>query len=366
MGKLTCLPTKYNVMNMKKILVFILSGIIFISGLNIFCFADEPLLISPAPDAAQATFTDVVKGSQLDIALAKLKDAGIINGYEDGSFRPKGNLTRAEFCKMTNKLFGFSVPAKANFSDVTPNEWFYEEVLIAKNYGYIKGFEDENFHGKELLTRQQVCVILDRINGFYKLYDVEITDEVGDWAYESVEKVVSNGLMPIEQGNTFRATQPITREEFSYVFVPFVDAIANSGGLFVPGNIAPIDPSDPTIDDVAIEELESLVAELDTYKRFYHPDEFRPFYNRVKDILRAIIADSETITITQGYVSSTYGEDMRAVKNEYYSLCDDCVAEFNSIVIKCAAKHKTVLVEYFYDMIPVEAFEILGESYEFE
>ena len=170
--------------------------------------------------------------------------------------------------------------------------------------------------------------------------------------------------MPLECVSTVRATVPVTRIEFLYVFAPFLDAILNTDGIFVPGSISPYDPNDPTVDDAAIEELKNLVAELDTYKRFYHSEEFVPFYNGVKDILRSIIADSENTIVTQGYVSSTYGDDMRAVKKEYNSLCDDCTAEFNSIVIKCATKYKAVLVEYFFDMLPLEFFEFPEESYE--
>lgn len=341
----------------KHIFTFILSLVILLC-VAVPCFADEAA--QPSQQIQTAAFTDVPQGTVLEAVLSKLKNAGIINGYEDGSFRPNGNLTRAEFCKMTNKLFGYTSKAQTGFPDVSEENWFYEDVLIAKNYGYIKGFEDGTFRGNELLTRQQVCVILDRINGFYKLYDVVITDEVGEWAFESVEKVVSNGLMLLEEGNTFRATQPITRQEFAYVFVPFVDAIANSEGMFVPGSMAPVDPSDPSVDDIAISELERLVQELDSKKRFSHPDEFVPFYNRVKAVLRSIIADSESRIITQGYVSSAYGDEMRAIKNEYYSLCNDCVAEFNSIVISCASNYKAVLVEYFYDLLPEEAFDILA------
>lgn len=344
---------------MKKILSILLSVLAILPLFSLCITADEGLLISPAP-AISASFTDVEAGTKLDAALLKLKNAGIVNGYEDGSFRPKGNLTRAEFCKMTNKLFGYDTLSSSGFPDVEETDWFYNDVLIAKHYGYIKGFDDGCFYGNELLTRQQVCVILDRINGLYKLYDVAITDEVGDWARDSVVKVISNGLMPIEEGNTFRATLPITREEFAYVFVPFVDAVANADGVFVPGSLKPIDPSDPSVDDMAIEELIKLVTELESKRRFSHPDEFNPFYNKVKSVLRAIIADSETTIITQGYVSSTYGEDMKAIKQDYYNLCNDCVAEFNAIVIDCASKYKAILVEYFYDLLPEEAFDMLA------
>ena len=51
---------------------------------------------------------------------------------------------------------------------------------------------------------------------------------------------------------------------------------------------------------------------------------------------------------------------MYEIRDSYYSLCDECIAEFNSIVNECATKYKAVLVEYFYDIIPEEAFEVIG------
>ena len=170
---------------MKKFLSMLLAIIVSAGAFSITfvsASADEPpLLISPAP-AAQRVFTDVEPGTALETALVKLKNAGIINGYEDGSFQPAGGLSRAEFCKMINILFGYTELATTGFPDVPADAWYHDHVLIAKKQGYIQGFEDGTFRGNEKITREQVCVIIDRINNCYKLYDVVINDEVSDWS----------------------------------------------------------------------------------------------------------------------------------------------------------------------------------------
>ena len=471
---------------MKKFLSMLLAIIVATGAFSITfvsASADEPpLLISPAP-AAQRVFTDVEPGTALETALVKLKNAGIINGYEDGSFQPAGGLSRAEFCKMINILFGYTELATTGFPDVPADAWYHDHVLIAKKQGYIQGFEDGTFRGNEKITREQVCVIIDRINNCYKLYDVVINDEVSDWSRESVIKVISNGLMPLEEGGTFRAKQIITRAEFSYVFVPFLDARAEieadkeqtpgtgagtgtgsttkpagsttkpGSGAVVPGGGGAVkpgtgttnppaggdkedeggtgttnppaggdkedeggtgttnpptggdkedeggtgttnppaggddgndDPTDPpaggddgndyptdppagddddevdmTEDDIVIDEIKKLLADLDARKRFTHPKEFGPFFNKLKNVLRDVIADSETILITPEYVNEEYYDVMQEFKEDYKNLCDICVGEFNAIVNDCATKYKTVLVEYFYDIIPEEAFEMI-------
>jgi hypothetical protein len=83
-------------------------------------------------------------------------------------------------------------------------------------------------------------------------------------------------------------------------------------------------------------------------------------FNKLKNVLRDVIADSETILITPEYVNEEFYDVMQEFKEDYKNLCDICVGEFNAIVNDCATKYKTVLVEYFYDIIPEEAFEMLG------
>ncbi|MBR5528494.1 MAG: S-layer homology domain-containing protein, partial [Clostridia bacterium] len=229
---------------MKKILSLILSAFLLATSCVAPVFADNTdlptgdnmLVIAPNPMANAAIFKDVEKDSGLETALKKLVDAGIVKGYEDGTFRPSSTLSRAEFCRMVNQLFKYTEKADYGFYDVQQTDWFYDEVLIAKKQGYIQGFEDATFRGNSKITREQVCTILNRILGLYVLYDVQISDTVSDWALSSVQAVVSNGFMSLEEGNTFRATQDITRQEFAYLFVPFCDATnPNPDGGNTPG-----------------------------------------------------------------------------------------------------------------------------------
>lgn len=53
---------------------------------------------------------------------------GYVSGYPDGTFRPEGYVTRAEFVTMVNNLFGYTDKAELNLTDVNPGDWYYEEV----------------------------------------------------------------------------------------------------------------------------------------------------------------------------------------------------------------------------------------------
>ena len=62
-----------------------------------------------------------------------------INGYQDKTFKPDNSITRAEFIKIVNKVFGYNTKETENFSDVNQNDWFYNDVCIAVKAGYVHG-----------------------------------------------------------------------------------------------------------------------------------------------------------------------------------------------------------------------------------
>ncbi len=174
-----------------------------------------------------ADFYDLPRdNSEKSQAVYKLADAGIVGGYENGTFRPDNELTRAELCKIVNLIFDFSTPHTINFADIKNTDWFYGHVLIAKQAGYINGFEDNTFRGNNKLTREQTCAIISRI---VKLElassDITINDNVSSWASNDVLKVISNGIMPLEENGTFRATENITRAELCMALARYVKAV---------------------------------------------------------------------------------------------------------------------------------------------
>lgn len=195
-------------------------------------FADDEVQTAETVEteaAPESPFKDVSADTETGKAILKLYNAGVVAGYEDDTFRPEGSITRAELVRIFNQVFKYK-PSDAvmaeveNFTDNTdPEAWYYNDVRIAQVAGYINGFEDNTFRGKENFTRQQACVVIDLITGVNTLDpELEITDEVSEWAENYVNWAVTAGLFELEDGNTFRATQNITRAEVCNLLEIFV------------------------------------------------------------------------------------------------------------------------------------------------
>lgn len=175
--------------------------------------------------ASVKQFSDVTESTPYSSDIEKLTGAGILNGYEDGTFRPEGGVTRAEMCKMivlTFKLTEMIADAKG-FPDVSDTDWYKPYALAAQAAGIVNGYEDGTFRGSELITREQVCAILNRI---LKPYDLPITatvtDKISDWAKNDVLIIVKNKIMPLESENTFRATEVIKRYELANALAKYI------------------------------------------------------------------------------------------------------------------------------------------------
>ncbi len=159
-------------------------------------------------------FSDVDVTSDEGKAITKMQNCGYIQGFGDGTFRPNSTLTRAEFVTIINKMYGYNLDMENVFSDIKPEDWYYNDILIAVQAGYIKGHDDGTFRPDDAITREQVCVMMNRILNVELLpFSTTITDKVSDWARESVEKLISNRFFLLEDGGKFRALQPITRME---------------------------------------------------------------------------------------------------------------------------------------------------------
>ncbi|MBE7035714.1 MAG: S-layer homology domain-containing protein [Ruminococcaceae bacterium] len=195
-----------------------------------------------AAEEPKKTFSDVDANTAIGQAVEVLAAAGILSGDGDGNFRPNDGLSRAELCKIVNMIFKYTEKDTTGFSDVPAEAWYHDQVLIAKKAGYIKGYEDGTFRANNKVTREQACVILARVTGIKDNgVAVEIKDEVAAWALPSVKLVVAHQLMSLEEGNTFRATQNITRGEFSQTHSVFVGGSGNGnvviGDIIINGDV---------------------------------------------------------------------------------------------------------------------------------
>ncbi|GEM_PF-1089338 len=147
--------------------------------------------------------------------ISKLVDAKIIQGYPDGTFKPDNYITRAELVKITNMVFGYTQKQDAtSLTDVPYTEWYYDQVLIAQNAGYLDGYPDGTFKPNNNITREEFCKVLDAIVDFVELPGANIpSDDVSEWASDYVNKVLSNKIMLLDAENNFRAREFATRAE---------------------------------------------------------------------------------------------------------------------------------------------------------
>ncbi|WP_169738564.1 S-layer homology domain-containing protein [Desulfofalx alkaliphila] len=146
-------------------------------------------------------------------------DKGLAAGYEDGSFKPNKSVSRAEFVAFVNRAHGLTESAEISFPDVDADAWYAEQVAIAKEAGYIGGYEDGTFKPNANISRQEAASMLARLVGLDEESNVEAIDRFADaqsipaWSKGAVAAVVAKGYMGGYEDETFRATRPISRAE---------------------------------------------------------------------------------------------------------------------------------------------------------
>ena len=92
--------------------------------------------------------------------IVYLMEKGVMEGYNDGTFKPDKDITRAEFLKMVNNVFGFTEELDIEFSDVRKDSWFYEDIRKAVASGYIEGYEDGTMRPNRPITREEASKII--------------------------------------------------------------------------------------------------------------------------------------------------------------------------------------------------------------
>ncbi len=167
------------------------------------------------------TFTDDNEIIQKQ-AVRFLQTYGVINGYGDGSFGPKNNVSRAEALKMVYEAAGTNLP-EANgiaFSDVPVNEWYAKYVKDAFDKGYINGFEDGTFRPSQTVTKAELLKIAFQVFGVdaaaYPVTDLPRDVESSAWYTSYVQYAVDANLVTLNNGRVF-ADIGMTRENFADV-----------------------------------------------------------------------------------------------------------------------------------------------------
>lgn len=177
----------------------------------------------PAAYAASKGATSDVQGHWAEKQLENWIGKGLIQGYGDGSFKPDGTITRAEFMALVNRSFGLTDMAEVTVKDVDSTRWEYEQVAIAKHAGYISGYSDGTMRTGNKVTRQEAAVMLAKLLKLDTSAGADLSKfadaaRIPAWSKPSIGAVVAKGIYGGYNNGTIGFDKALTRAETIVMF----------------------------------------------------------------------------------------------------------------------------------------------------
>ena len=151
--------------------------------------------------SSENNFSDVSADKWYNNAVSTLSRMGVIGGYADGTFRPDAPISRAEFAKIAVSFTQNNGSAVYNyFTDVKTTDWFAPYVTAAKDAGLIEGYSDGSFKPESKITRAEACAIVNRTLGRKpSKAHMKISDRIDwpdvqttDWFYEAIMEATNS------------------------------------------------------------------------------------------------------------------------------------------------------------------------------
>ena len=165
---------------------------------------------------------------------------GLVSGYEDGSFRPDQEITRAEFFTLLDNIIEAEYMSDMSFVDVDEEDWYYGAVMCASAIGLTEGYPDGTFKPGKAITREEVAVIVTRLLD-YSLETSTVqaslyldSPSIANWAEASVEMMLEKGFITGYPDNTIRPQKSITRAETVALLSRVFGLVINEAGTYGP------------------------------------------------------------------------------------------------------------------------------------
>lgn len=256
---------------MKKLIVFSF-GFLFLFSLQI----------------ADASFIDNEKiPDWAASSVERVKDANIMTGFGDGSFRPDNKLNRAEAVVLLFRTKGIDVSevsASNKFSDVPTDAWFAKSVAEAVRLGWVNGMPDGKFHPEQNLNRAEWATLITRAFELEAATNIEFKDVPSQvWFSQAIFAISENELVR-EKSEYFKPNDEVSR----------ADAAWTMGQILLK----------PRILGTSQENNFSLSQKVDSRRTAIKPRDFNPnkqSYDIEKKelVFTAVPKDAEFIEITK-------------------------------------------------------------------
>ncbi|OBR67619.1 hypothetical protein A7K91_22330 [Paenibacillus oryzae] len=166
--------------------------------------------------------------------ITKLTASGVLTGFPDGSFKPERQMSRAEFAAVAFRLLGLqATDTPAVFTDVAADAWYGPYINGLHTAGLVNGFPDGEFKPKDQMTREEVFVILYRglkdklkpIDAGANSGEHVFTDgnAVSAWAREAIKALTEAGIISGYGDGSIRPKSLITRAEVAAIVAKLME-----------------------------------------------------------------------------------------------------------------------------------------------
>ncbi|MBR3990828.1 MAG: S-layer homology domain-containing protein [Clostridia bacterium] len=189
-------------------------------------------------------FTDVPAKKWYRKAVEYVWERGLMNGMTATTFEPDGSMTRAMFVTILCRLDGGEQKKTDAFSDVSPKKWYAGYVGWANEAGVVNGYPDGTFGPEKNITRQEVAVALVRYLEYsdtrVPLHAASAPDEFADgsafpkWSRDQIDRLRRAGIFNGDQNARFNPKSNITRAEAATLLMNLIKSTENLWNGYVP------------------------------------------------------------------------------------------------------------------------------------
>ncbi|WP_260982647.1 S-layer homology domain-containing protein [Lysinibacillus fusiformis] len=176
-------------------------------------------IVVVTPIASEASsFKDVHRTHPFYDEIKNLNDRGIINGFQDGTFKPEQNLTRGQAAKIIASVLGLDTSnvSNPNFKDIPTTHQYFGAIAALKQEGIIDGYEDGTFRQGDYIQRNHVAKIL--ANAFHlkasNTNSLPFTDVRADYK-EAIAALYENNVTTGKTATLFDGSSNVTRGQMA-------------------------------------------------------------------------------------------------------------------------------------------------------
>ncbi len=191
-------------------------------------------------------------------AITKWSEKEVLGGYEDGTFKPNNKVTRGELAAIIVRVFGLTdTSAAEKYTDVETTKWYAADVEKVSSAGIMNDYEDGTFKPNQEATREEAAYAIAKA---YKVAakDTHITfkdqAQIADWAEDEIVSLVAGGYLNGNPDGTFRPNASLTRAEAVTMVDKITADLVNVAGVYsqdIEGNLV-VNTKDVELKDMTI------------------------------------------------------------------------------------------------------------------